>query len=74
MWLKLIIIILFIGNIVALGSAFFTLLSDQGQSSRRTANRLRIRVALAALLVTFIAYGVWSGDLHISAPWHSPRL
>ena len=30
MWTKVIILILFIGNIVALGIAFYTLLVDQG--------------------------------------------
>jgi hypothetical protein len=74
MWLKLIIVILFIGNIIALGSAFFTLLADQGQSSRRTANRLIVRVTLAALLIIVIAYGAWSGELRISSPWYSPGL
>lgn len=74
MWLKVIIVVLFIGNIVALGSAFFTLMVDEGQDSKRTANLLFVRVALAGLLVLVVAYGVWSGDLGISAPWHNPRL
>ena len=71
MWLKVIIVILFIGNIVALGAAFYTLLVDQGKAGKRTANLLFVRVALAALLLVFVTYGVWSGDLGISAPWHN---
>ncbi len=72
MWLKVIIVILFIGNIIALSSAFYTLVSDQGRGSKRTANRLLIRVLLAALLLIAIVYGVWTGDLGIAAPWYSP--
>ena len=73
MWLKIIIVTLFIGNIAVLGSAFYTLVSDEGQDSKRTANRLLIRVALAALLLLAIVYGVWSGELGIAAPWYSPE-
>ena len=73
MWLKIIIVALFIGNIAVLGSAFYTLVSDEGQDSKRTANRLLIRVALAALLLLAIVYGVWSGELGIAAPWYSPE-
>ncbi|MEO2176321.1 MAG: DUF2909 domain-containing protein [bacterium] len=72
MWLKIIIVILFIGNIAALGSAFHTLVSDEGQDSKRTANRLLIRVVMAALLLLAIVYGLWSGELGIAAPWYSP--
>ena len=72
MWLKVIIVLLFIGNILALGTAFFTLVSDQGGASKRTANWLLVRVVLAGLLILVIAYGVWSGELGISSPWHNP--
>lgn len=74
MWLKVIIVILFIGNIVALGSAFYTLMADQGKASKRTANLLFVRVALAGLLLLAVSYGVWSGDLGISAPWNNPQV
>lgn len=73
MWLKIIIVILFIGNVVALGRAFFTLVVDQGGNSKRTANMLLIRVALAILLLLAVAYGVWSGDLVMSSPWYNPQ-
>ena len=68
MWLKIIIVLLFIGNIVALGRAFFTLIVDQGGDSKRTANMLLVRVSLAGLLLVAIGYGVWSGDLVVSSP------
>jgi len=69
MWLKIIIVVLFIANIAALARAFFTLLTDKGQGSQRTAHWLLIRVSLAALLLFLIVYGFWSGQLGISAPW-----
>lgn len=69
MWLKIVIVVLFIANLVALGSAFYTLLADQGRGGQRTARLLLIRVSLAALLLLFIAYGFWSGQLGISVPW-----
>ena len=72
MALKTIIVLLFIGNVVALGTAFVTLMQDQGRDSKRTANWLLIRVTLAGLLLIAVTYGVWSGDLAISSPWYNP--
>lgn len=74
MWLKILIVLLFIANLVALGSAFYTLLVDQGQASKRTARLLLLRVSLAVLLLLVISYGVWSGQLGVYAPWNpGPR-
>lgn len=69
MWLKVVIVILFIANLAVLGSAFYTLLTDKGSGGQRTAHLLLLRVSLAALLLLFIVYGFWSGQLGISAPW-----
>jgi len=71
MWLKVVIVILFFANLVALGSAFYTLLVDQGRGGKRTARLLLMRVSLAALLLLFIVYGFWSGELGNASPWHS---
>ena len=68
-WLKIAIVILFIANLAALGSAFYTLLTDKGKGGQRTARLLLLRVSLAALLLLFIVYGFWSGQLGVSAPW-----
>ena len=65
----MLIFILFIANLVALGSAFFTLLQDQGKSTKRTASLLLLRVSLAALLLIVIVYGFYTGQLGVSAPW-----
>lgn len=73
MWLKIIIIVLFIANLAVLGRAFYTLMVDQGRGNNRTARLLGLRVSLAALLIAFVAYGIWSGDLGLASPWHGPR-
>lgn len=71
MFLKVVIVLLFIGNLIALGTALVTLMQDQGTESKRTAKWLLIRVSLAALLILTVAYGIWSGQLGISSPWHN---
>jgi len=73
MWLKIIIVLLFIANLVALSSAFYTLLTDQGHGGKRTARLLALRVSLAAALLLCVAYGIWSGDLGIHSPWYNPN-
>jgi hypothetical protein len=70
MWIKIIIVVLFIANLAALSGAFYTLMLDQGRGGKRTANLLLVRVSLAVLLLAVVIYGVWSGDLGIAAPWH----
>jgi hypothetical protein len=69
MWLKVIIVILFLANLVALGGAFVSLMRDQGRGGKKTASLLLIRVSLAALLLIVIVYGLVTGQLGISAPW-----
>lgn len=69
MWFKAIIVLLFLANLAALGSALFTLLVDGGRGGKRTANLLLIRVTLAALLLIVVTIGIWTGQLGISAPW-----
>mgnify|MGYP003629341360 CR=1 len=70
MIIKTIIVLLLIGNIIALGIAFVTLMQDQGGAGKRTANWLLVRVSLAILLVAAVAFGLWTGDLGMSAPWY----
>ncbi len=73
MFIKVLVVLLFIGNVAALGTAFVTLMKDQGVESKRTAKWLMIRVSLAAALILTVSYGVWSGDIAISSPWHQAR-
>ena len=73
MVLKVAIVIVFLANIVALGSALYTLLVDQGRGGNRTANLLLVRVSLAALLLVLVSYGFWTGELGIGAHWLGAR-
>jgi hypothetical protein len=72
MWLKIAIVVLFLGILATLGGAFYTLMKDQGNASKRTAHLLAVRVGLAALLVILVTWGVWSGNLGLSSPWYTP--
>lgn len=69
MWLKPTIAILFIAILISLVASVIFLLKDQG-STERTRKLLGIRVALAVLLIACVTYGLWSGQLALSAPWH----
>lgn len=69
MWLKIIIVILFIAVLFSLSGALVFLLKDMGSASKRTLYLLGIRVSLAALLLACIFYGLYTGQLHSSAPW-----
>lgn len=74
MWLKLLIIIVFLGLLISLGSGLTFLFKDQDKpGSRRTWNSLSIRLALAVVLMVLIVYGVYTGQLRSQAPWdHQP--
>lgn len=69
MWLKIIIVVLFIAVLISLSSGLVFLLRDMGSSSKRTLYALGIRVTLASLLLFAIWYGFYSGILSNTAPW-----
>ena len=70
MWLKALIVFLFLAVVASLSSALVFLLKDMGAAdSRRTLYALGIRITLAALLLTCIVYGFYSGTLVSTAPW-----
>lgn len=70
MWLKVVIVFLFLAVLVSLSSALFFLLRDMGApESKRTLYALGIRITLAALLLFTIWYGFDSGILSNTAPW-----
>jgi len=70
MWLKIIIVLLFVAILVSLSSALVFLLKDMElNSSRRTLYALGVRITLAAALIFCIWYGVETGILHNTAPW-----
>jgi hypothetical protein len=69
MWLKPTIAILFIAILLSLATSVIFLIKDQG-SRDRTRKLLGIRILLAIALMACITYGLWSGQLTLSAPWY----
>ena len=69
--IKVLILILLAGIVFSLTGAAVFFFRDQGET-RRTLYMLGLRVTLAVLLVLTIGYGLYSGQLEISAPWHNP--
>jgi uncharacterized membrane protein len=70
MWLKTVIIILFIALVISLFSGLVFLMQDQGRG-RRTWNSLTVRLILTGLLFGFLFYGIYTGQLGSNAPWDS---
>ena len=71
MFIKITIVILFIGNIIALAVALGALMKDQGkEGGTRTARFLLLRVSLALALLAVTAFGFYTGQLGVSAPWY----
>ena len=68
MWIKVVIVLLFIALLVSLFSGYVFLLKDKG-STRRTWNSLSVRLVLAVLLMGFLFYGIYTGRLAPQAPW-----
>lgn len=68
MWLKAVIVVLFIALLASLFSGYFFLIKDKGKTMR-TWNSLGIRLMLAVLLMGFLIYGVYTGQLGSRAPW-----
>ena len=71
MFIKVTIVILFIGNIIALAVALGALMKDQGrEGGTRAARFLLLRVSLALALLAVTAFGFYTGQLGLSAPWY----
>lgn len=68
MWLKVVIVLLFIALVVSLFSGYIFLLKDKG-TTKRTWNSLGVRLILAVLMMGFLIYGVYTGRLGSKAPW-----
>lgn len=73
MWIKLIIILVFIGIVVSLGSGLFYLVRDHGDS-RRTVKALTFRIGLSIGLFLFLMLLVATGVItpHGIAPGKPP--
>ncbi|MEE2824763.1 MAG: DUF2909 domain-containing protein [Pseudomonadota bacterium] len=74
--LKIIIVLLLLGVIASLTSGLVFLFKDTDQpDSKRTLYALGIRITLAGLLLSTIAYGFYTGELRmgVNAPWHAAQ-
>jgi hypothetical protein len=70
MLLKIVICLLLLANIVALAMAYRAMMVDMGKSEgTRTAKYLTIRVALGAVTIGTVVFGMATGQLGVSAPW-----
>ena len=70
MWLKVVIIILFIALVISLFTGFGFLIKDQGDKHQDGLwNSIRVRLIIAVLLMGFVTYGVTTGQLKSQAPW-----
>lgn len=74
MWLKIAILVLFIGVVLSLTSGLRFLLKDAGApESKRTLYALGIRITLASIMMLLVFYGFYTGILSSQAPW-DPRV
>jgi len=72
MWLKILILVLFMGVLASLTSGLRYLLKDAGvPDSKRTLYALGIRITLATIMMALVFYGFYSGILTSQAPWDS---
>lgn len=70
MFLKVIIVILFIAIIASLSSGLVFLLKGVNTpESKLTLYALGVRITLATMLMVLIGYGLGSGQLGSTAPW-----
>ncbi len=70
--LKVIIFILLLAMIVSLFTGLNFLFKDSGKpESRRVLWALGIRVSLAITVLGLIYFGLETGQLELSAPWHN---
>lgn len=70
MLLKFILVLLVVAMLVSLSGALRNLFRNQGKTdSAQTFKWLVIRVSIAVAIILLVAFGVYSGQLTISAPW-----
>lgn len=73
MWLKVVIMVLFVALVISLFSGLVFLIKDKG-TTMRTWQSLSVRLTLATLLMAFLIYGLYTGKLGSKAPWDERYL
>lgn len=76
MWIKVVIVFLFIALCVSLFTGLGFVLKNKGedQESRAAWYSLTVRLILVTLLMGFLIYGVYTGQLGSKAPWDMRRV
>jgi cytochrome bd-type quinol oxidase subunit 2 len=60
--IKFLIVVIFIAILISLGTGFFSLMNDKGQS-KRMVNALTVRVALSVLLFVLLFAAWYTGQI-----------
>jgi cytochrome bd-type quinol oxidase subunit 2 len=60
--IKILILIVFVAILASLGTGFFAMMSDKGQS-KRMVNALTVRVALSVLLFVLLYVAWYTGQI-----------
>lgn len=69
--IKSFIVVLLTGVLVSLFTGLGFLFKDSDRhDSKRTLYALGVRIAFAVALVATVFYGLYTGELGMSAPWH----
>ncbi|WP_422444370.1 MULTISPECIES: DUF2909 domain-containing protein [unclassified Endozoicomonas] len=68
MWIKFVVIVLFIAVVISLGTGFYFLLTEK-KSSPKLLNSLKVRIGLTVLIMVVIVAAWLHGDIHSQAPW-----
>ncbi|MGI2026373.1 DUF2909 domain-containing protein [Endozoicomonas acroporae] len=68
MWIKFVVIVLFIAVVISLGTGFYFLLTEK-KSSPKLLNSLKVRIGLTVLIMVIIVAAWLHGDIHSQAPW-----
>ena len=68
MWLKAIILVLFLAVVASLGTGFYFLLTGN-TGSPNLLKSLKVRISLTVLIMVIIVVAWLHGDVHSQAPW-----
>jgi len=60
--IKILIVVIFIAILISLGTGFFALMNDKGQS-KRMVNALTVRVALSVMLFILLFVAWYTGEI-----------
>ncbi len=68
---KVVVVVVMFAMLASLFTSLSFLFKDAKQAgSRRLWYALGVRIALAVTLLSLIAFGLYSGQLGLNAPWH----